>query len=194
MAGRCREWAEPKPWQRLRAALRAKEWVGYAKEPLENPRHVLKYLARSTHRVAISTHRLVALHDGQVACRFKVDKRRGQLRTQTLDAGAFLRRVGLHGLPRGLHPIRSFGFLATCHRQAQLAHCRTLLGQPAAPLRPSEMALNENGPDQEEARAWGEPRALGPVCHQGRMQLVQTYDRYQAAWDLSLAVPAWDPS
>src|SRR5207244_225393 len=45
LTGRCRELAEPKPWQRLLAALRDKEWVVYAKEPIEDSRHILKYLA-----------------------------------------------------------------------------------------------------------------------------------------------------
>jgi len=60
LVGRCRALAEPVPWQRLLADVRDKEWVVYAKEPLQEPQHVLKYLARYTHRVAISNHRLVA--------------------------------------------------------------------------------------------------------------------------------------
>ena len=67
------------------AALREKEWVVYAKEP-QDSEHILKYLARYTHRVALSNHRLVALQDGQVSFRFKDHKRGGQLRTQTLKA------------------------------------------------------------------------------------------------------------
>ena len=47
------------------------EWVVYAKPPFGGPEQVLKYLARYTHRVAISNHRLVALEDGQVAFRWK---------------------------------------------------------------------------------------------------------------------------
>jgi len=71
LVGRCRALAEPVPWQRLLADVRDKEWVVYAKEPLQEPQHVLKYLARYTHRVAISNHRLVALENGQVTFRYK---------------------------------------------------------------------------------------------------------------------------
>jgi hypothetical protein len=112
LTGRCRELAEPKPWRRLLQALRDKEWVVYAKAPERQSEHVLKYLSRYTHRVAISNHRLVAVQDGQVTFRFKDHKRRGELRTQTLDAVEFLRRFCLHILPKGLHKIRYFGFLA----------------------------------------------------------------------------------
>jgi Putative transposase len=91
----------------------------------------LKYLSRYVYRVAIPNHRLVALKDGQVTFRFKDYKRAGQLRTQTLDAAEFLRRFVLHVLPKDLHKVRYFGFLANCHRHQKLAQCRLLLGQSA---------------------------------------------------------------
>jgi hypothetical protein len=193
LTGRCRELAEPKPWLRLLAALREKEWVVYAKEP-QDSEHILKYLARYTHRVAISNHRLVALQDGQVTFRFKDHKRGGQLRTQTLDAIEFLRRYCLHILPKGLHKIRYFGFLANRHRQKKLAQCRTLLGQSADARVMNEMAVGAgtSEPDRKDLRL--EPGDACPVCHQGRMQLVETYHRHRAAQDLSVAVPVWDTS
>ncbi len=101
LAGRCQELAEPTPWQRLLATLRAKEWVVYAKEPIQDPRHVLQYLARYTHRVAISNHRLVALQDGQVTFRYKDYQHGHRLRTETLEAVEFLRRLMLHVPPHG---------------------------------------------------------------------------------------------
>ena len=73
--------------------------------------HVLKYLARYVHRVAISNHRLVALEDGQVTFRYKDYKRGHRLHTRTLEAVEFLRRLMLHVLPQGLHKVRYFGFL-----------------------------------------------------------------------------------
>jgi len=45
--------------------LRTTEWVVYAKRPFGGPEAVLAYLARYTHRVAISNRRLIALHDGR---------------------------------------------------------------------------------------------------------------------------------
>ena len=194
LAGRCQELAGPKPWRRLLAALRDKEWVVYAKAPLKDPQHVLKYLARYTHQVAISNHRLVALQDGQVTFRFKDYKRRGELRTRTLEAMEFLRRFVLHVLPKGLHKIRYFGFFANRHRQAKLAHCRTLLGQDEDSLVAHTTAANEDAEEPDGDNVQVEPGAACPVCHQGRMQLVQTFYRHQAAWDLSVAVPQFDTS
>ena len=183
LAGRCQEFAEHKPWQRLLADLRATEWVVYAKEPIQDPQHVLEYLARSTHRVAVSNHRLVALQDGQVTFRYKDYQRGHRLRTQTLDAVEFLRRLMLHVPPRGFHRIRHFGFLANRVRQEKLAQCRTLLGHTTQPLARVE-TVDRAVPEEPS----GAPGAPCPVCQHGRMQLVQTLYRQPAAWDLS--VPA----
>jgi hypothetical protein len=189
MTGRCRERAEPAPWQRFLAGLRAKEWIVYAKEPLQDPRHVLKYLARYTHRVAISNHRLVSLEDGQVTFRYKDYPHGHRLHTLTLDAVAFLRRLMLHVPPHGFHRMRHFGFLANRGRQEKLAQCRTLLGhatRPCAQAAAADLKMPE-GPS-------GEPGAPCPVCQHGRMQLVQTLYRQQAAWDLSMPIPRLDTS
>ena len=133
-AGRCQDLAEPMPWQRLLADVRDQEWVVFAKEPIQDPRHVLTYLARYTHRVAISNHRLVALEDGRVTFRYKDYQRGHRLRTLTLDAVEFLRRLMLHVPPRGFHRLRHFGFLANRVRQEKLTQCRTLLGHTTRAL------------------------------------------------------------
>lgn len=189
LAGRCRELAEPKPWRRLMAALREKDWVVYAKEPIQEPQHVLKYLARYVYRVAISNHRLVALENGQVTFRFKDYKHRGELRTRTLEAVEFLRRLMLHVPPRGFQRVRYYGFLANRVRQQKLALCRTLLGQTTLPLTRDEVAE----PKVDEA-AVGEPGSVCPHCHQGRMQLVEMVYCHQTLWELSHPTTALDTS
>jgi hypothetical protein len=189
LMGRCRELAEPTPWQRLLAALRDKEWVVYAKEPLREPQHVLKYLARYTHRVGISNHRLVSLADGQVTFRSKDYQRGHRLRTLTLEAVEFLRRLMLHVPPHGFHRLRHFGFLANRVRQEKLAQCRSLLGQATRPPAQQE-AVDLKTPAVSAA----EPGSVCPVCQHGRMQLVQTLYRQPAAWDLSLPVLGFDTS
>ena len=189
LMGRCRELAEPTPWQRLLAALRDKEWVVYAKEPLREPQHVLKYLARYTHRVGIANHRLVSLADGQVTFRYKDYQRGHRLRTLTLEAVEFLRRLMLHVPPHGFHRLRHFGFLANRVRQEKLAQCRSLLGQATRPPAQQE-AVDLKTPAVSAA----EPGSVCPVCQHGRMQLVQTLYRQQAAWDLSLPALGFDTS
>ena len=187
--GRCQALAAPVPWQRLRAALHDQEWGGYAKDPISDPRHVLQSLARYTHRVALSNHRLVALEDGQVTFRSKDSQRGHRLRALALDAVAFLRRLMLHVPPHGFHRRHHFGFLANCGRQAKLAQCRALLGHTPQPLAQKEAVVLK--PPEGAA---GEPGSVCPVCQHGRMQLVQTLYRQSAAWDLSVPAPMCDTS
>jgi len=193
LTGRCRQFAEPRAWKRLLASLREQEWVVYAKEPCDSA-HIFKYLARYTHRVAISNHRLVALQDGQVTFRFKDHKREGKLRTQTLDAVEFLRRFCLHILPKGLHKIRYFGCFANCHRQAKLALCRTLIGQKAHVVVTNAVTTDEDTAEPNRTGTRIQPGDTCPVCQQGRMALVETYYRHRAAEDLSVAPPGDDTS
>jgi hypothetical protein len=163
--------------------------VVYAKEPIQDPQHVLKYLARYTHRIAISNHRLVTLEDGQVTFRYKDYQRGHRLRTLTLDAVEFLRRLMLHVPPHGFHRMRHFGFLANRVRQEKLAQCRTLLGYATQPRTPAA-AVDLKAPEVPGA----EPGDVCPVCQHGRMQLIKTVYRQPAVWDLSVPTPGLDTS
>jgi hypothetical protein len=103
------------------------DWVVYAKRPLGGPEQVLKYLARYTHRVAISNQRLVSLEDGRVTFRYKDYADDQRSKTMTLSAEEFLRRFVQHVLPKGFVKVRHYGLLAPRDRDARLALCRRLL-------------------------------------------------------------------
>ena len=103
------------------------QWVVYAKPPFGGPHHVLGYLARYTHRIAITNHRLVAFTNNQVTFRWRDYAHGNHKRMMTLDASEFLRRFLLHVLPRGFVRIRSFGFLANRRRATLLPLCQRLL-------------------------------------------------------------------
>jgi hypothetical protein len=106
-------------------------WVVYAKPPFGGAEHVLNYLARYTHRVAISNHRLVAFENDCVSFRWRDYAHGGKQKVMTVSADEFLRRFLLHVLPKGLVRIRHFGFLANRRRSAALERCRELLGVAA---------------------------------------------------------------
>ena len=119
-------------------SLHRQSWVVYAKPPFGSPAHVLHYLARYTHRVAISNHRLVAVTDETVTFRWKDYRHGSQVRTLTLDVDDFLRRFLLHVLPKRFVRIRYFGLLAPRCRTADLATCRAVLAMaPPPPPAPS---------------------------------------------------------
>ena len=130
-AGKLQPLANPKAFRSFLRPLFRKDWIVYAKAPFGGPHHVLHYLARYTHRVAISNHRLVAFEDNQVAFRWKDYAHGNKQRTMMLSADEFLRRFLLHILPRAFVRIRFFGFLASRRRTALLPLCQQLLAQEA---------------------------------------------------------------
>ena len=119
----------PRDWDTLIGRLRQTEWVVYGKPAFGSPQQVLKYLARYTHRVAISNRRLISLKNGQVTFRYKDYRNAHHKRLMRLEATEFIRRFLLHSLPKGFMRIRHYGLLANRVRQKHLAQCRRLLGQ-----------------------------------------------------------------
>jgi hypothetical protein len=104
------------------------DWIVYAKPPFGGAEHVLNYLARYTHRVAISNHRLVAFENDRVSFRWKDYAHGDKKKVMTISADEFLRRFLLHVLPKGLVRIRHFGLFANRRRSDALGRCRELLG------------------------------------------------------------------
>ncbi len=125
--GALRSWSEAKLFRRFLRSLFQSDWVVYAKKPFGGPEHILQYLARYTHRVAISNHRLLSFANGQVTFRWKDYAHGNKQRKMTLTTDEFLRRFLLHVLPRGFVRIRHFGFLAHRQRGEHIARCRQLL-------------------------------------------------------------------
>jgi hypothetical protein len=145
------------------------EWVVYAKPPFGGPQQVLKYLARYTHRVAISNQRLVSLQDGQVTFRWKDYSQANQYRTMTLEVTEFMRRFLLHVLPRGFVKIRHFGFLANRCRQEKIPLCRKLL--TARPTTKPRLSNCDDDSVTEEQKSKSADRC--PLCKEGRMRRVE---------------------
>src|SRR5207344_2404033 len=114
--------ADVHAFDRWLAPLRQCEWVVYAKRPFAGPAAVLAYLSRYTHRVAISSSRLLSLDERGVTFRWKDYRAKGHTRykAMTLGADEFMRRFLLHTLPSGLHRIRHYGLLANGNRKASL--------------------------------------------------------------------------
>jgi hypothetical protein len=89
----------PRTFYSLLGSLRRKGWVVYSKPPFGGPEHVLKYLARYTHRIAISNGRLIGVENGQVRFRWRDSRHSNRSSTMRLEATEFIRRFLLHVLP-----------------------------------------------------------------------------------------------
>jgi hypothetical protein len=171
------EWAPLDRSDRFNALLSEvvrTEWVVYAKPPWGGPATVLKYLARYTHKAAISNHRLVDLADGRVSFRWKDYAHGGRPGILTLDSVEFVRRFLKHVLPSGFVRVRHYGLLANRHRQEKLARCRELLGMAVTP--PADTA--PSAPDPVLATATETtvtPTRACPRCGAGRMVVVAEF-------------------
>jgi hypothetical protein len=153
------------------APLARKNWFVYAKPPFAGPEAVLAYLARYTHRVAISNSRMIGLDERGVTFRYKDYRRNGQARyrTMTLAPDEFIRRFLLHVLPKGFHRIRHYGLLASATCKASIARARELI---AAPLPPMDTPAEHD----EAHLAATEYRPPCPGCG-GRMIIVESFER-----------------
>ena len=120
LPGALKRLRQEKAFRSFVRSLHQKDWVVYAKPPFGGPRYVLHYLARYTHRVAISNHRLVSFIDGKVTFRWKDYAHGAKQRLLTLTGEEFLRRFLQHVLPRGFVRIRFFGFLSPRKRRELL--------------------------------------------------------------------------
>jgi Putative transposase len=144
--------------------------VQYAVPSFGGPEQVLKYLARYTHRAAISNYRMISMEGDQVEFLWKDYAHQGKQKTMKLNAVEFIRRFLMHVLPAGFVRIRHYGFLANRVCREKLELCRTLL----AALTTPQPVVAEPAPEPKEAGE-GRPEAhVCPACGEGRMVIVET--------------------
>ena len=150
--------------------LRRIKWVVYAKEPFAGPAHVLRYLSRYTHRIAISNRRLISADKSGVTFKYKDYRLDGSARfkTMTLTPDEFIRRFLIHVLPKGFHRIRHYGLLAKGNRSSNIARARELL---AAPPVSKELEPSDPAPDEQRVLPCPCP------CCGGRMIIIETFAR-----------------
>ena len=163
--------SRPEGFRQLLRDCQRTEWVVYAKPPFGGPDKVLDYLARYTHRIAISNHRLIRMEDGKITFTWRDYKQGGRRRTMTLEAHEFIRRFLLHVLPDGFMRIRYYGLFANRHRAEKLQRCRTLLGA-------TETSHEEPCEKQDWATFLqtliGRDPLVCPQCGRGRLIRLQT--------------------
>jgi hypothetical protein len=180
--------AAPRAFAAHLAPLRRAEWVVYAKPPFGGPAAVLAYLARYTHRVAISSSRLVSLDDQAVRFRWK-DYRRADpatgavnMATMALAPAEFIRRFLIHVLPSGFHRIRHYGLLAKGPNTVPLDALRALILERT----PQPAAVQADAPEPSEPKA---APALTCPCG-GAVRIIEVIGR-GGAWRARPLGPLW---
>jgi hypothetical protein len=121
------ELRDPQAFDRLMARIARARWVVFAKKPFRRPGHVLRYLGRYTHRVAISNSRITSVTADAVTFRTKNGK------STSLHPVEFLRRFVQHVLPNGFHKIRHFGLYSSTAVAVRLRSARAAIAPTSAP-------------------------------------------------------------
>jgi hypothetical protein len=163
--------ADSDAFQRRLTDAAKTEWVVHAKPPFGGPEQVLKYLARYTHRAAISNRRLIRLEGDEVEFLWKDYADERKRKTMTLKAVEFIRRFLLHVLPAGFVRVRHYGFLSNRVCQEKLTLCRSLMAAGTIAKAP-EPEPNEGGETDADATAC-------PVCGRGRLVTIGTLPSVQ---------------
>jgi hypothetical protein len=185
--------ADPKAFTAYLAPLRHREWVVYSKRPFGGPEEVLRYLARYTHRVAISNRRLIACDERGITFKWKDYRIEGPERygVMTLAIDEFIRRFLMHVLPAGFHRIRYYGMLTSSKRAANVARARELLLTlpPIIPIDAIKAATTKpdeptSKPDEQQT-----PEHPCPCCG-GRMIIIETFARGSQPKHRPTTVPA----
>ena len=160
-------------YKKLKNTLFAKTWVVSVRDPVKRPEHVLEYLARYTHRVAIANSRIKTLNNAMVTFSAK-DRKKNRIESITISAVEFIRRFLLHSLPKGFVRIRHYGFLANRNRQTNLEVIRKLLKLPTQLLKMhaslEQIMLQLTGIDITSC----------PCCNKGKMKLIVELPSYRA--------------
>jgi hypothetical protein len=167
--------ADSKAFAAYLRPLRNSDWVVYCKHPFGGPQEVLRYLARYTHRVAISNRRLIASDDKGVTFKWKDYRVEGPARYKlmTLATDEFIRRFLMHVLPAGFHRIRYYGLLASSKRADNIARARELLAPPMIHIDAIK-AISGNASQQT-----AEPQAERHPCPScgGPMIIIERFER-----------------
>jgi Putative transposase len=162
------------------APLRKRKWVVYSKRPFGGPQEVLRYLARYTHRVAISNRRLITCNEKGVTFKWKDYRIEGteRYKVMTLATDEFIRRFLMHVLPAGFHRIRYYGMLTSSKRADNVARAREQLAlAPVIPIDAIKAASTKaDQPKANEQQADEQQVSKHPCpCCGGRMIIIETF-------------------
>ena len=162
--GQLKGLSNPDGLKSLMKDLYKKEWVVYCKEPFKNPKRVMKYLGRYTHRVAISNDRIIKIENEKVSFRWKDYADGNNKKVMTIDGEEFIRRFLLHVLPHNFVKIRHYGLLSNRSRKTKLKKSQDIFGvknDNLEVIKPTwqEILLQVKGIDVR----------VCPICGQGQM-------------------------
>jgi len=162
----------PQAFAHLLESLLDATWIAYAKRPFADPFHVLEYLGRYTHRIAISNNRILAIDNGKITFSYRDRQDNNALKTMSLAADEFIRRFLLHILPCGFMKIRNFWFLAHTNKKQAVALIRKLIDHTIKVSEKIKETIIEM-----MLRLTGKDITCCPKCGKGKMTIIRKLPR-----------------
>ena len=152
--------------QQIYDVIFSKKWVVYAKQPFSKPEYVVEYLGRYTHKIAIGNHRInnIDYQNKTVSFSAKNYKKGGAKQNLTLSSSEFVRRFGLHILPKGFTRIRHYGILSSSWKKVKLPELQTMLSKKGiTQIKP------KSKPEKSHRKC--------PHCKKGILETVLLFDQ-----------------
>ena len=162
--GRASDFADKQVFKQLIKTLKGKEWITYSKQPFGGPEHVLEYLGRYTHRVAMTNNRIISIEGGRVTFSYCDRSDDNKIKELSVTAEEFIRRFLLHILPGGFMKIRYYGFLAHANKKKSIPLLRQLINPDAEIVEKLTETVEEM-----MLRLTGVDLSLCPECGKGNM-------------------------
>jgi len=160
-----------KNYKNWKDVLYQKDWVVYTKKPFGGVKKVVNYLARYSHRVALTNHRIKNIEKTGVIFQYKDYKDGAKKKLMRLSGTDFLQRFCLHILPHGFRKIRQYGFISNASKSKLLNQARLALGEKVRKL----LTRNERKAKALE-RLFGEKENRCPCCEKGMMVGIYSWE------------------
>ncbi|MEM6699129.1 MAG: IS91 family transposase [Bacteroidota bacterium] len=160
-----------KAYKEWKDTLYSKDWVVYTKKPFSKVENVVNYLARYSHRVAITNYRIQNITEQEVTFQYKDYKDGGKKKTMTLQGTAFLRRFCLHILPSGFRKVRQYGFLSNASKAKKLSQARVALGEKVKTL-----LTRQQRKAAAKKRLFKTDQQQCPCCKKGQMMPLYSWE------------------
>lgn len=163
-----------KNYQAWKDVLYKKEWVVYTKKPFSSKggvKHVVNYLGRYSHRVALTNYRVKNINENEVVFQYKDYKDGAKKKLMTLAGTEFLRRFCLHILPPGFRKVRQYGFMSNASKSKSLELARLALGE-----KMKQLLTRKERKEKALERLFGEKVNRCPCCEKGIMAGIYSWE------------------
>jgi len=141
--------------------LYEKDWIVYSKPAFKSPMHVIKYLGRYTHKVAIYDSRIISYDEDSVTFSYLDRSDNSKRREMTLSRDEFTRRFLMHVLPHRFTKIRHYGFLSNRFRSSKVHLIRRMIARQRGVVLPIMKSLDKN---ELLLKLVGKERLCCPEC------------------------------